>query len=328
MAFHQRGCAADSFYAEGNEACLCRLANDDAFARSWLLDDAYAKVADAIRAQGLDGVPIVFRPLHEHNGRWFWWGAPYWNCGAGARFTGAAAYARVFRTIVTYLRRERGLSNLLVAYSPGASAEIESEEGYLEGYPGDEYVDILGLDAYYHRSPSFEAQTATFVKQLQNVTRLAYARGKVAALTEVGDTLLSTETTNSRWFTQHLLALLQAPGVDLAYAMTWENRTTGAQQFWVPTADHPLVDDFVSFASMPAIALISDEPAHGHPVCGSCEADPDGDRWGWEHEASCRVASWCLAPRYPICARCDSDPDGDGWGWEQDRSCQVLASCR
>lgn len=328
MAFHQRGCAVDSFNAEGNEGCLCRLANDDAFARSWLLDGDYAKVADAISAHGLAEVPIVFRPLHEHNGRWFWWGAPYWNCGSGARFTGGAAYARVFRTIVTYLRRERGLTNLLIAYSPGGDAAIASDAGYLAGYPGDEYVDVLGADVYYQRSPSFEEQTAAFTTQLQTVTRLARARGKVAALTEVGDTQLSAETTSSRWFTQDLHALLRAPGVDLAYAMTWENRTTGAQQFWVPTGAHPLVDDFVSFASMPGVGLLSDEPAHGAPVCGSCSTDADGDRWGWEHEASCRVASWCLAPRYPICARCDSDPDGDGWGWEQGRSCEVLASCR
>ena len=294
MAFHQRGCAADSFNAEGNEACLCRLANDDAFAREWIEGD-WAKVADAIRAQGLASVPIVFRPLHEHNGRWFWWGAPYWNCGASAHHTGADAYARVYRMIVDYLRDERGLDNLLVAYSPGGDAAIETDAGYLAGYPGDAYVDILGADIYYQQRPSFEEQTASFTKQLRTITRLAYARGKVAALTEVGDTQLSTETTPSRWFTQHLLALLQAPGVDLAYAMTWENRTKGAQQFWVPTGEHPLVDDFVSFATMPSVGLISDEPAHGYSICRSCGADPDGDRWGWEDAASCRVASWCLA---------------------------------
>lgn len=293
MAFHQRGCAADSFYAEGNEACLCKLANDDVAARQWIEGD-WAKVADAIRAHGLASVPIVFRPLHEHNGNWFWWGAPFWNCGANARHTGADAYARVYRMVVDYLRDERGLDNLLVAYSPGGNAAIETEAGYLAGYPGDAYVDILGADLYYQQRPSFEEQTASFEKQLRTITRIAYARGKVAALTEVGDTQLSTETTPSRWFTQHLLALLEAPGVDLAYAMTWENRTKGAQQFWVPTGSHPLVDDFMSFASMSGVALISTEPAHGYAVCRSCTVDPDGDRWGWENEASCRVASWCL----------------------------------
>lgn len=293
MAFHQRGCAADSFYAEGNESCLCKLANDDTAARAWLAGD-WSKVADAIHDRLAD-VPIIVRPLHEHNGRWFWWGAPYWNCGAGATRTGAEAYAHVFRRVVDYLRDERGLHNLLVAYSPGGDAALETEAGYLAGYPGDAYVDILGADLYYQARPSFEEQTASFGKQLRTITRLAYARGKVAALTEVGDTQLALETTPSRWFTQHLLALLQAPGVDLAYAMTWENRTTGPQQFWVPTGRHPLVDDFVSFVSMPAVGLISDEPAHGFPICRSCEADRDGDRWGWEDEASCRMPSWCLA---------------------------------
>src|SRR5262249_29647983 len=182
LEFHMHGCAADTFDAAGNEACLCRVANDDAFARSWLLDQ-YRRVADALVRYGLDRIPIIFRPLHEQNGNWFWWGKPYWDCGAGARFTGAAAYARVYRTIVTYLRDERGLDNLLVAYSPNANPALATEAGYLDGYPGDEYVDILGGDFYYQASPSFAAQTAAFADQLRTITSLARARGKDAAAT-------------------------------------------------------------------------------------------------------------------------------------------------
>ena len=338
LDWHMRGCSADTFLMAGNEACLCRLANDDAFARSWLLDGKYRLLADALVKYGLDQIPIVLRPLHEHNGDWFWWGKPAWSCErhvANPRFTGAAAFQRVYRTIVTYLRVERGLTNLLVAYSPGGAEAIASDAGYLDGYPGDEYVDVLGADLYYQGSPSFAAQTDSFRRQLQTVTKLARQRGKVAALTEVGDTQLSTETTTSTWFTHELLPLLDSSGVDVAYALTWENRTGGAQQFWVPYGAHPGVADFRAFAASPTIALLADAPAFdwpppagAYPVCESCSSDPDGDRWGWEHGASCRVGSWCLTPSYPICRRCDSDPDGDGWGWEDARSCEVLATCR
>jgi len=318
MAFHMHGCTADTFNAGGNEGCLCRVANDDAFARSWLLGE-YKKVADAMIANGLDQFPIIFRPLHEHTGNWFWWGEPYWNC-SGGKFTGEAAFQRVYRTIVTYMRRR--LPNLLVAYSPGADAAV-----YMHGYPGDEYVDIFGADIYYGSSPSFAQQTIDYRKHLQAMTTLAYQHGKVAALTEIGDTLLAMEPQN-RWFTEQLLPLLESPNIDLAYAMTWENRTSGPQQFWVPYPGHPEVDDFRAFVHEPAIALLRDpRPAIEFPVCHSCTADPDGDRWGWEDGKSCRVASWCLVPQYPQCAQCASDPDGDGWGWENQRSCVVDASC-
>ena len=336
LDWHMRGCAADTFNAAGNEACLCKLANDDAFARSWLLDGNYKKLADALERYQLDQIPIVFRPMHEHTGNWFWWGKPFWDCARSVphpRFTGPAAFQRVFRTIITYLRVERGLENLLVAYAPAGADSLATDDGYLEGYPGDEYVDILGIDLYYQRDPSFPTQTVAFRRQLETVARLARQRGKVAALTEVGNTQLANDTTpaQSRWFSDQLLQLTD--GVGLAYALTWENRTKGYEQFWVPYGDHPGVADFRAFEASDRTLFLDDAPElgqppeHGYPVCGSCTSDPDGDRWGWEHERSCRVASWCLAPSAPICKRCASDPDGDGWGWEDARSCVKLASC-
>ncbi len=331
MAFHMPGCATPSFEAAGNEACLCRVANDDELARSWFLSE-YARVADAIVRFEKDRIPIVFRPLHEHHGGWFWWGEPYWSCEryvANPKYTGAAAFERVFRTVVTYLRDRRELDNLLFAYSPGLA---DDEAAYLRGYPGDAYVDILGTDVYYGGSPSFASQTASYGRQLAMVSRLAEARHKVAALTEVGNTLLATPLGGAtRWYTEHLLPLVTSPGVRLAYAMTWVNRASN--DFFVPYPGHPDADDFRAFVDHPATALLADAPrfdappTRGYPVCRSCTADPDGDRWGWEDAASCRVASWCLVPDVIVCRRCDADPDGDGWGWENDRSCVVLASC-
>jgi mannan endo-1,4-beta-mannosidase len=332
LDFHMHGCAVDSFNATGNEACLCRAANDDAFARSWLLGE-YKKVADAIEREKLDQLPMIFRPLHEHSGNWFWWGQAYWDCAryvSNPRHTGAAAYARVYKTIVSYMRDVRKLEGLLVAYSPGDTTD------YFAGYPGDEYVDIFGIDLYYGASPTFAQQTTNYRARLEQVTAFAREHHKVAALTEVGNTQLSSETTaaQSKWFVDHLLPLVTAPDVDVAYAMTWENRTSGPQQFWVPYPNHPGVADFRAFAESPGTKLITDVPAFespppfGYPVCQSCQSDPDGDRWGWEKDKSCRVGSWCLSPQYPACAQCASDPDGDSWGWENQRSCIVFASCQ
>ena len=70
MDWHMRGCNADElvgpgFHAAGNEACLCRLANDDAFAQGWLVEGRLARLADALVTYGLTDVPIIFRPMHE-----------------------------------------------------------------------------------------------------------------------------------------------------------------------------------------------------------------------------------------------------------------------
>lgn len=301
MDFHQRGCVADSFLAAGNEACLCKVANDDAFARSWLIDRGYAKVADAIEHHGLARIPIIVRPLHEHTGNWFWWGKPFWNCAAyvaNPRVTGAAAYQRVFRTIVDYLRDERGLDNLLFAYSPDQLGEQDLEAAYLEGYPGDAYVDVLGIDLYYRGTPSFTAETARFGRYLATIARLASERGKAAALTEVGNTLIAAETTATTWFSRELLGLVQSSGI--AYAMTWENREAKPNGFFLPYPAHPSASDLRTFAASAQTLFLDDArglyapTSAAYPVCDACPAAPVDGRWGWENERSCRVGSWCL----------------------------------
>jgi len=111
--------------------CLCLIANDapltvgpnqGASGKTWLI--AHAKqAAKVMRDEGLADLPIIMRPFHEHNGSWFWWGMPYWNCAAlldkPDAISGPEAYKTVARTFVSALRAEPGMDNLLFAYSPG-----------------------------------------------------------------------------------------------------------------------------------------------------------------------------------------------------------------
>jgi hypothetical protein len=110
--------------------CLCLIANDAPLTaglyqgmsgKTWLV--AHAKqAAKVMREEGLANLPIIVRPFHEHNGAWFWWGEPYWNCAAlldkPDAISGPEAYKTVSRTFVSTLRAEPGMSNLLFAYSP------------------------------------------------------------------------------------------------------------------------------------------------------------------------------------------------------------------
>lgn len=73
------------------------------------------------------GVPVLWRPLHEASGGWFWWGAE-----------GADTYKKLYILLYDTLTNEYGLNNLIWLWN-GQDAEW---------YPGDEYVDIVGMDIY------------------------------------------------------------------------------------------------------------------------------------------------------------------------------------
>jgi len=80
-------------------------------------------------------IPFIFRPWHEMDGNWFWWGSK--QCTP-------EEFQQLFAFTVNYLKIEKGLNHMLVAYSPDRN--FDSEASYLTWYPGDEHVDILGVD--------------------------------------------------------------------------------------------------------------------------------------------------------------------------------------
>ena len=74
-----------------------------------------------------------------------------------------------------------------------------------------------------------------------------------------------------------------------------------------------------------AIAGTSLAQSSNYPVCVDPGTDTNGDGFGWENRASCRVQA--VTPRSrPNCLSSRSDPDGDGFGWENGRSCVVVSS--
>jgi len=73
------------------------------------------------------GIPILWRPLHEPEGRWFWWGAK-----------GPEAFKALWKLLFDRLTVHHQLHNLIWVLS-------SEDSGW---YPGDEYVDIIGVDAY------------------------------------------------------------------------------------------------------------------------------------------------------------------------------------
>lgn len=185
--------------------------------KAWLdniVDLSYLLVDDDGQA-----IPIIFRPFHEQTGGWFWW---------GATTTSPEQYKAIFRYTVEYLH-EHGNDNFLIGFSPGAGPAGDRDR-YFATYPGDDYVDILGIDNYDQKN---NAGSQTWINglaaDLAMLADEAEARGKISALTEFGYSAegMNEVDNHSEWWTTVLDGILNHPdypsAAKTAYMLTWAN---------------------------------------------------------------------------------------------------------
>lgn len=100
------------------------------------------------------GVTILFRPLMEMNGDWFWYGYV-------AGQNNQQAYIDLYRDMYDYFTNEKELNNLIWVYSANmAYSGIPDVDFY---YPGDDVVDITGLDVYENNLPLPADQYQTMI---------------------------------------------------------------------------------------------------------------------------------------------------------------------
>ena len=78
-------------------------------------------------------IPVIFRPYHEMNGDWFWWGGR----------PGATGYLALWQQLYAYYTEHHHLNNLLWAWTPD-----KPNPGVETYFPGREKVDLLGTDIY------------------------------------------------------------------------------------------------------------------------------------------------------------------------------------
>lgn len=214
--------------------------------------DMIAEYALALQAEH---VPILFRPFHENNGGWFWWGSS----------TSVETYKSLYRYTEEYLEA-KGVHNMLYVYSP--NGPFSSESKYMERYPGDEYVDILAFDYYddYNTYPatadgSFFANLRT---TCQLVSALAAKQGKLAAISETGVRVMKKDgsdnegllvtgnpvaesKTGKNWY-QEVCNIAQE--ADMPYYLVWANFSD--TNFYVPykyndTMGHEMINEFIDF---------------------------------------------------------------------------------
>lgn len=201
---------------------------------SWTDGDATKTVAVADFLQSLETpygvkVPVVFR--------------------LRGQFT-----ADVWRTVVSQFR-EHGVTNALYAYSPGTESDGD-EAKYLERYPGDDYIDLLGLDCYCWAPDADTTQVARYAatldKNLQMVCAIAKQRHKAVALTETGYECLKTPD----WWTHALAPVLAKHPI--CYALAWRNAHNRPNHFFAPYPGQQSASDFIRFYNDPRTLFLSD----------------------------------------------------------------------
>jgi mannan endo-1,4-beta-mannosidase len=205
--------------------------------------DIVADFLNSLKSSDGTAVPVFFRPFHEHTGSWFWWGRDHASVGE---------FKALWRFTVHYLRDEKGVRNALYAYSTDV---FETEAEFLERYPGDDVIDLIGFDDYH--SVKTAKTRPTFVKRLRMLAEMARARGKLAALTETGVEAVPDPT----WWTGVLLPALKEAGPGISYALVWRNANNATDRknhFYAPYPGHASAPDFVRLKQDPKM-LFEDE---------------------------------------------------------------------
>jgi len=208
----------------------------------------YLKTLDNIAGflkglQTVDGtmVPIIFRPYHEHNQDWPWWGKS--SCTP-------EEYKQLWKMTIEYLRDHHEIHSLLYVISP---QDVYNNAQYFEIYPGDKWVDIWGMDNYKLWDVS-EADALGLT--LDNLNKEALLRGKIVSLTEVG---IENIPINS-WWTDYLLRAVNFSddSKKTAWTLVWRNESIN--HFFAPYPGQDSESDFNQFYSNSSTLFESDLP--------------------------------------------------------------------
>jgi mannan endo-1,4-beta-mannosidase len=197
--------------------------------------------------KGKDGklAPMIFRPYHEFDGGWFWWGKPHCS---------QKDFVSLWRFTVSYLRDSLQVHNFLYAFSPDCLFKTEAD--YLERYPGDEWVDLVGMDDYADFGRNGRYNVAAGIQKLTIVSDYARKAGKLAAFTETGLESIPDTT----WWTNTLLKALKAGKMRLTYVLVWRNDARSATHYYAPYPGQASVPDFLRFYQDPYTWFEADLP--------------------------------------------------------------------
>jgi len=203
-------CGTDTMFARGARKAFAN-PRDWFFASLKDLADFFNGLVDEETGKK---IPIILRYPHECDGEWFWWGRTWCS---------AEEFRRFCRMEADYLRQACGSDQILFAYTPDRTwcefgQEGDANNTFLAYYPGDNYVDILGLDDYSignGEDKDVESRLARTVGKLRQMTAFAKKRNQVVCISETGGKGKRDD------FWQFLHRAATAADVSVAFVDTW-----------------------------------------------------------------------------------------------------------
>ena len=178
-----------SFYAKNTNFDADRVLIENTPERKAFFHDMDVIAKQLKRFQSAD-IPVLWRPFHESDGKWFWWGAE-----------GPETARELYKLMFDYYTFYHRLDNLLWVWNCRLK----------EGYPGDEYVDIISADIYLpeYSATDYHEEYYSLIKET--------TKNKVAALAEVG------------YIPD--IRLLEKSHIPWAYYMTWSKEFCIGEQY-------------------------------------------------------------------------------------------------
>ena len=153
----EKGKAGDfdgyGFYSDKTNFSITNALTSGTWENDFLMADI-EKVAGYLKLLKDAGIPVIWRPLHEaagnynvygSNGAWFWWGRG-----------GADACKKLWKLLRNKLEGEYGLDNLIWVWTLDATDGAEKD--YASWYPGNDQVDMVGVDVYANDTEAKERQ--------------------------------------------------------------------------------------------------------------------------------------------------------------------------
>ena len=163
-----------AFYSDKTAFDIKEALKEGTWQNQFLMKDI-EEVASYLKNLRDAGIPVIWRPLHEaagnynlysDNGAWFWWGKG-----------GAEPCKQLWRLLYDQFTNVHGLNNLIWVWT--VDATVGCEDQYNDWYPGDDVVDIVGVDIYENNT---DAKTRQF-QALVDVTK----GNKLVSVSECGN---------------------------------------------------------------------------------------------------------------------------------------------
>ncbi len=172
--------------------------------KGWL--DALADFANNLRGSDGKVIPVIFRPFHEHTQTWPWWGK---SC------TTEAEFIALWQFTLGYLRDEKGVHNFIYAISPQMD-NAKKEEDFAFRWPGDKWVDFIGMDCYQGINNS------VFLNNLKVMQKVSQSKKKPCGVTETGVEGLGAKVKAPNYWITNIAAPMAGRKVSLL--VTWRNK--------------------------------------------------------------------------------------------------------